>query len=290
MKDPDSEDLVIRPASAEEFATAVQWAANEGWNPGLDDLNAFHLADPSGFLIGWKGATPISSISVVRYGPQFGFIGFYIVHPDHRGAGAGLATWHAGMKHLADRTVGLDGVVDQQDNYRRSGFDYVHANVRYSGTVDLNCAVPADVDIRPLERSDVDRVLAFDRAFFPSARTEFLRAWIDPEAATRRTMLALRDGSAIGFATIRQCQAGFKVGPLFADDRVIAEGLLAAVCDGVPKDSVISVDVPLPNKSAVQMVESLGLSPAFETARMYRGPDPELPLERIFGISTFELG
>jgi hypothetical protein len=28
----------------------------------------------------------------------------------------------------------------------------------------------------------------------------------------------------------------------------------------------------------------------FETARMYRNGDPGLPVERIFGITTFELG
>jgi len=28
----------------------------------------------------------------------------------------------------------------------------------------------------------------------------------------------------------------------------------------------------------------------FETARMYKGPAPQLPVERIFGVTTFELG
>jgi hypothetical protein len=32
------------------------------------------------------------------------------------------------------------------------------------------------------------------------------------------------------------------------------------------------------------------LAPSFETARMYRGPAPDLPLAQIFGIGTFELG
>jgi hypothetical protein len=28
----------------------------------------------------------------------------------------------------------------------------------------------------------------------------------------------------------------------------------------------------------------------FETARMYRGPEPTLPLDRIYGITTYALG
>ena len=115
-------DIVIRPASEAEFSTAVEWAAGEGWNPGLDDLSAFFAADPDGFLMGFVEDEPVSSISVVRYGADFGFLGFYIVRPDYRGSGAGMAIWNAGMRHLDGRTVGLDGVVAQQDNYRKSGF------------------------------------------------------------------------------------------------------------------------------------------------------------------------
>ncbi len=106
----------IRTASAEEFATAVDWAAAEGWNPGLDDLAASHAADPGGFLMGFDGDEPVSSISVVRYGDDFGFLGFYIVRPDWRGRGIGLDIWNAGMARLEGRTVGLDGVVAQQEN------------------------------------------------------------------------------------------------------------------------------------------------------------------------------
>jgi hypothetical protein len=32
------------------------------------------------------------------------------------------------------------------------------------------------------------------------------------------------------------------------------------------------------------------MAPVFETARMYKGPAPELPIDRIFGLTTFELG
>ena len=32
------------------------------------------------------------------------------------------------------------------------------------------------------------------------------------------------------------------------------------------------------------------MTPVFETARMVAGPAPEEPIERIFGVTTFELG
>ena len=35
----------------------------------------------------------------------------------------------------AARVIGLDGVVAQQENYRKSGFELAYANIRYGGTV-----------------------------------------------------------------------------------------------------------------------------------------------------------
>ena len=52
----------------------------------------------------------------------------------------------------------------------------------------------------------------------------------------------------------------------------------------------IFLDVPEPNGEGRALAEAMGLSPVFETARMYRGAAPDLPLSRIFGITTFELG
>src|SRR5262245_49128429 len=40
----------IRTMSRAELGLALDWAAAEGWNPGLDDATPFHVADPAGFL------------------------------------------------------------------------------------------------------------------------------------------------------------------------------------------------------------------------------------------------
>ena len=37
---------VIRVMARPEIDTAIEWAAREGWNPGLADADAFHAADP----------------------------------------------------------------------------------------------------------------------------------------------------------------------------------------------------------------------------------------------------
>ena len=60
--------------------------------------------------IGFDGE-PIGSVSAVRYGTEFGFLGFCFVKPAYRGQGYGLRLWRATMDRLGSRNVGLDGVL-----------------------------------------------------------------------------------------------------------------------------------------------------------------------------------
>src|SRR5215212_8698853 len=283
--DLNSSDLVIRPASRRELDLAVEWAAQEGWNPGLSDAECFYAADPKGFLLAFRDGEPVASISVVRYGSDFGFLGLYIVRPDLRGRGYGYQLWQAGMAQLGERTIGLDGVVAQQENYRRSGFSLAHRNIRYGGQPGVGA--PQDARIKAVEGELLDAVLAYDRAFFPAPREGFLRCWLHPNQHEARAFV--EDRAVRGYGVIRRCRTGFKVGPLFAEADEGAEALfrsLAAEANGGP----VFLDIPEPNPAARALAVGHGLTPVFETARMYRGPDPQLPLSRIFGITTFELG
>lgn len=58
----------------------------------------------------------------------------------------------------------------------------------------------------------------------------------------------------------------------------------------VPPGREVFLDVPLPNDAALCLALSRGLKPGFETARMYTGASPELEIERVFGVTSFELG
>lgn len=280
-----ADDLRIHTMTQSELALALDWAAEEGWNPGLEDAACFLAADPGGFLMGFVDGEPVGCISVVRYGEGFGFLGFYIVRPQWRGQGFGYRLWQSGMEQLVGRTVGLDGVVAQQGNYRRSGFELAHRNVRYGGVVQLER--PEDARLMRMQSRLVEKVMAYDGAFFPEPRVSFLGCWLQPQA--REGVALIEGGRLHGYGVIRACRSGYKIGPLFADDAERADLLfraLAAQADGAP----VYVDCPEPNPQAGALAGRHGLTPAFETARMYRGPAPNLPLARIYGITTFELG
>jgi GNAT superfamily N-acetyltransferase len=278
----------IRLLDLEETARMVDWAAEEGWNPGLGDAEAFYATDPGGFLGLFENGEMLATISVVRYSADFAFIGFYICRPDRRGQGLGFRLWQSALDIARAGTIGLDGVVDQQANYRKSGFALAHRNIRYGGTP---VAVPqADQRLAPLTAADLDAVRRYEAQarVFPADRATFLRAWLAMPGATSIALRA-RDGAIEGYGTIRPCRSGFKIGPLFAANRSDA-AILAHALTATTGAGPVFLDPPEPHSEAVELARGLGLEPVFETARMYRGPAPELALDRIFGITSFELG
>ena len=98
----------------------------------------------------------------------------------------------------------------------------------------------------------------------------------------------IRDGNLAAWGVIRPCRAGRKIGPLFADDCLAAEAVFAALVG--PVGGQVFIDVPQPNDAAVALATAHGFAPAFETARMYSAPIRPVALERVYGVTTFELG
>ena len=278
---------IIRPMRREDLALALDWAAAEGWNPGLADADCFLAADPDGFLLAEIDGAPAGCVSAVRYGSGFGFLGFYIVRPGLRGRGLGLALWRAAMDRLGARVVGLDGVVAQQANYRRSGFGLLHRNIRYGAAAPRPPGAAGLPAVIPAAGVPWDAIAAFDRRFFPTPRDAFLRAWLAAPGHVARAVLA-GDGMR-GYAVLRPCREGSKIGPLFAANPATARALFAALLAEAPPGPVF-LDLPEPNGDALAMAAEAGMAPAFETARMYAGPAPDLPLAHIYGITSFELG
>jgi GNAT superfamily N-acetyltransferase len=279
-----ADDLRIRAMAPEEIALAADWAMAEGWNPGLGDAACFATVDAGGFFIGELDGAPAATISCVNYDDRFAFLGFYIVRPDLRGRGYGLRIWTAAVEHAGDRIIGLDGVVAQQENYQKSGFRLAYPNVRYGGRV-ATAAAPAGI----VALADVPfaTVEADDATVFPAPRTAFLRAWIDTSGHAGRALI--RDGRLVAWGVIRPARTGCKIGPLVADDRAAAEAVFAALAAAAGGGEVF-LDVPSVNRDAVALAGDHGLVPVFETARMYTGAIRPLRLERVFGVTTFELG
>lgn len=275
----------VRRMKRDEIALVREWSFGEGWNPGLHDIGCFCATDPNGFFLGELGREPIACVSCITYDDTFGFLGHYIVRPGFRGHGYGIQVWRAGMSHLGDRNVGLDGVVAQQENYRKSGFQYAHSHVRYRGAGGgTRCK-----DVVPLTDLSFDDLAAYDRRHVPADRRGFLRCWVNLPGTT--TLGCVKDGQLVGYGTIRPAAEGSRVGPLFADEPGIADALFRSLLATAPGQSVfIDTTDESANPHIPAFVERFALSELFRTARMYNKVTPRLPLANVYAVMSLEAG
>jgi ribosomal protein S18 acetylase RimI-like enzyme len=277
---------LIRTMNRKEIDYSIEWAAKEGWNPGISDADCFHCADPNGFLVGILNNEPISTISVIKYGKSFGFLGFYIVKPEYRGKGYGFKIWKAGLNYLKGRNIGLDGVIAQQENYKKFGFKRAWRNIRYQGTGGgsyLECSEIIKLSELPFENID-----SYDRSFFPAPRTQFLRSWLSQNNCD--ALGIKNNGRLAGYGVIRKCRSGYKIGPLFANTPILAEKLFLALKSRIAPGKQFYLDTPETNHEAISLAKRFKMEVVFETARMYSKEEPETKINQIFGITSFELG
>jgi ribosomal protein S18 acetylase RimI-like enzyme len=276
----------IKTMSRKEVNIAIEWAATEGWNPGLHDADCYFTADPKGFFVGLIGDEPMATISAIKYGETFGFLGFYIVKPEYRGKRYGIQIWNAALKYLEGRNIGLDGVVAQQDNYKKSGFTLAYRNIRYEGIG--ACPPPHGSEIVKLTTFPLETIISYDQPFFPDNRSNFIKSWINQPGC--HSLGIMHNGKLSGYGVIRACRAGYKIGPLFADNPELAESLFLALKSKVKSTEPFFLDTPEVNQSAVALAERYNMKVSFETARMYSGEMPNMPLNRLFGVTSFEIG
>jgi len=266
---------------------ALKLAADEGWNPGTHDAEPFFLADPRGFFIGILNDDPIGCISAVSYQGTFGFIGLYIILPQYRHQGYGLKLWNAAMSYLANHAnIGLDGVISQQDNYRKSGFKLVHRNSRYCRShTSIDLPTP---QLTPISAIPFAEIEAFDHQILGYNRQAFLHSWLQMPNA--RGLGYYQDNKLQGYGVIRRCLEGYKIGPLFASSQEVAQHLYVGLCAPLQVNELVYLDVCEMNSSAIALANNFQMTKVFETARMYTNPPAELNMSRVFGITTFELG
>ncbi|CAM9523983.1 unnamed protein product [Scytosiphon promiscuus] len=315
MESSDLSEREIRVMTRADLQRVLGWADEEGWAPGVQDAIPFLVADPEGFFVARKedGGDILASVSAVRSGDTYGFIGLYICVPEFRGRGHGLALFRHALRHLEGRVMGLDAVVAQQANYAKHGFVMAHRTVRLGGEVVVDSTTSPTVTAAAAmggsthryddglvvqtvsQDEDLQRLVDFDHQHVPAPRPEFVRAWLTTPGHV--ACAAIKDGAVEGYGVLRPASGGMRFGPLFAVSfqvaELLAKALLAASVSSPSASGEklnVFIDVPEPNSEGIRLAETLGLREVFSAGRMYKGPAPSLPLGKIFGFTSMELG
>jgi len=281
-------DIVnIEQMTSKEVDVAVEWARQEGWNPGIHDSECFYNTDPKGFFAAKVNGEILGTISIVKYSESFGFAGFYIVRPDLRHKGIGAILYQFFEQYSKGFNVGIDGVLEMQPTYERHGIICSHKNSRYAGVAKSTANFSARC--KSINQKDLPDITLFDSEYFSTNRIQFLKYWLFQKDANAFMVKDDKTEKISGYGVIRKCYQGHKIGPLFANTPIIANQLFESLTATVPGEEVF-LDVPEPNLSAVELAQRNNMKPVFATVRMYTKKIPNLPLNRIYGVTSFELG
>ncbi len=286
------QSISVRVMTKYDLKMVMGWAASEGWNPGKYEIEPLYAADPRGYKVLEVDGEPIASLASIKHSQSLAFLGLYIVKPEFRGKGYGKLLWDISMGTLMDcKTIGLNGVLSQVDNYRKSGFLPCHLNTRWRGTsfLPLTETDPAkDVNLKKKDDFSLSRLVDYDAKIFATPRAAFLNKWLAmPES---HVLAAVDSGILRGYGVVSAAEQGYKVAPLFADNIAIAEKLYGALCQCVGDKKTIYLDTAETNPFASILAKRFGLEKTFDTLRMYRGQAPQIQDSKIFGLTTLEIG
>ena len=275
-------------SSMQGHITVEPMMAEEGWNPGLHDIEIIRRIEPDALLaLKLDGVMIGGAVATLNHG-RFGFTGLFLVQSTFRGKGYGSVLWESLAARLDQGLLpgasrGLEGNLEMLPFYSRHGYDLDFRHIRYQGAF-FGIRHPSLVDLISVP---LEYIVRFDALHVPSPRADFIEAWIQQSGAV--ALGILEEGMLKGYGVARPTRIGYKVGPLFAEDVFLAERILSGLAEGV-WGARLQIDVPEVNPIALEMIQSLGFERVFDCGRMYSGPLPMLPLQHIFGTTSLEFG
>ena len=289
----------IRPLKDRDIPLVTKWARDENFAPGQGDLGIYKHTDQQGIWTGLLNDQPIGCISGVKYNNSYGFIGLFIVVQQYRGKGFGLQLWKKAISHLSDVTcIGLEAAPDRVVDYAKWGFRKSSLTTRWelkknNNFLRNNYSIAHIPSVSLLEGSAIssDIVNSYDEKREPTPRPHFLSDWLKHPAGK---VLALVDDNkqCHGFGRIRPCLLkggeGWRIGPLIADTSKMAEFLLRSLI--IRHSGSILIDSPGLNPRSDELLERLGFDRNSKTFRMYKGFQPPILINDIYGLASLELG
>jgi len=292
--------LKILPLTSEDISCVTNWARIEGFAPGVGDVSIFRHTDRQGLWVAWLNNEPIGCIAGVRYNRFYGFIGLFLVVSKYRGNGYGVKLWRHALDHLSDLPcIGLEAATERINDYAFWGFNPSSSTTRWQwdGT-EKNLSTLKDIQVENkglilLEGSSIpsEAIQIYDAKREPSPRPHFISDWLHHPAGK---VMALTDnkGHCHGFGRIRPCllpkDEGWRIGPLLADTPELAQLLLSHLMDR--HQGAILFDSPGANPFVKPLLERLGFNIVSETLRMYKGKQPPISMNEVYGLACLELG
>lgn len=294
--------VAIRPLRTDEVRYAVEIWKEQGLEEGVNTLQLWHKTDPEGFIgaVDKDTGEVLGSCAAIRQKEGLYFVGLYAVRTKLQGRGIGMKMWDYAMKRVGDSNAGLNAVPKHLSNYRdRAGFSHVapwntwvYASPWKDVTLEkLISASDDSVTLRrcyPGDDATLSLLVDYDEKVHNFRRENAIRTTMNDDDGC--LMVAFKgSGACAGFGKIStNIQEGALVGPLYADDIMVAQHILhSLVSDFAPARVTVTAFAMDGNPDSCRLCEELGLQRLMAVPRCYRETGvPQADFSKIFAHHT----
>jgi GNAT superfamily N-acetyltransferase len=259
--------LRIRVMNLDDVPLGCRLNDAAGWNQRPADWQRLLAFEPAGcFVAEWDGR-PVGTTCVTRF-ETIAWISMVLVDAEHRGRGIGTQLMRYALAWLDERgaqTVRLDATALGRPVYEKLGFVGEYEVARWEGAAVGGGLGP---EITWAADSHLKAITALDHQATGTPRGPLLARLFAERPEGMR--VAVDRGRISGYSGIRPGGRAWQIGPLVALDVSSGSALLDAAFSDHQGQTVF-LDVPLPNRPAMQWAEARGLRIGRQFLRMTRG-------------------
>lgn len=264
--------ITIRQLQPSDLSFADSLRACAGWNQTLRDWQRFLNCEPDGCFVGeWQG-TPAATATTICYGPDLGWIGMLLVHPDRRRNGLGSALLQHAIDHLHNRgtrCIKLDATPLGRPLYERFGFQAEDELTRWESPALPPIATDTESAITAMSEGDLEAIVNLDQKSFGSRRRVLINELVgnSVHAVVHRGAKL----SEFGYGMLREGSRAFYLGPVASERQDVGVRIIAHLLSKIPGRPVFW-DVLDQNTSASALARKQGFTTQRKLLRMRLGP------------------
>jgi GNAT superfamily N-acetyltransferase len=282
--------MTLRKMEWNDIPSGLSLCRSAGWNQLSRDWEIFLVLDPQGnrVCVNDEGNV-VGTVTTIRYGNHFAWIGMVLVDPNHQRKGIGLGLLEESIQILKNENcIKLDATPAGRQVYVKLGFEDEYELSRMSASAINTQHLTSSPIATALTSDNFEQVKLFDLKVFGADRMMLLSQMLDgaPDLAFQLTEEDHLKGYCFGRAGYRYTH----IGPVVATSVEVAKDLVSAALKHLGNKPVI-LDVLHHDESWQDWLKSIGFSTLRPFIRMYRGENqwPGIP-QNQFAIVGPEFG
>ncbi|GFU33816.1 n-acetyltransferase domain-containing protein [Nephila pilipes] len=258
-------------------------------------LQTWLKLDPEGMKVAEnENGDIVGSLCLTRNHDDLYFSGIYCIHEKFRGLNIGIRLCAAVLSRVENKNI-LGNVVNAMvEKYIKAGdlpymdenFTTVKNYIPNSVTPNVltNNGLPENIEIEPYQENLLSSIAQYDATIAGFERKHILE--LSCKEKDSQTLAAFKDGTCIGYGSIkRSCFDAGRVGPLFADDPVVAEALLKKLLESFPQRKGFAMMTLRDNIIANSFIRRLGNPETDTCVRFYNKEKLKVDTSRIYAVT-----